>query len=159
MEVRTVCHFLPQRACRVWPLVWLFSAAAATVAQQTSNSVLVTVNGDAVTTADLELACLARGLAGEVSAGVRQQVLEQLVDERLLKAFLAQRRAEPNPVALDAQIERIHGLIRKQGSEPAEVLGRLGFTDDSLRERLALPLAWETHVGRIITETRLQSFL
>ncbi len=123
-----------------------------------AHRVLVKVNGDPITSADLELACLSRGLPADVDSETRRLVLEQLIDERLMRAFLSGRRAEPNPIALEAQVERIHGLIRRQGGDPDEILGRLGFTDATLRETLALPLAWETHVLRILTEAQLKTY-
>lgn len=119
---------------------------------------IVRVNGDAITTADLDFAYLWRQVSTDRRSALREGILQQLVDERLMAGILAHRRAQPNPVELEAQIERIHGLIRKKGEDPAEVLARLGFDEESLRRTLSLPLAWKAYVQRLVTERKLAEY-
>jgi parvulin-like peptidyl-prolyl isomerase len=119
---------------------------------------LVVVDGEPITEADLDFAMLSRRVPSELRKQARRRVLEQLVDARLMRAWLAERNAEPDPRQLDEEVERIKALIRRTGDEPDEILGRLGYTDETLRRELALPLAWRIHARRMITPQRLRDY-
>ncbi|MCH7987590.1 MAG: peptidylprolyl isomerase [Planctomycetes bacterium] len=122
------------------------------------NAVLVVVNGEPITVGDLEFFMLSRRVQKETRAKLRNKLLAQLIDRRLMRAYLAKRNATPDARAIDAQVKRIHQLIRKQGDDPATVLRKLGFDETRLRAEIALPLAWQVHVRRIITDQQLRDY-
>lgn len=151
-------------------VVVLAASAASSLAAQTgtdrssdanspvasNDGVLARVNGEPITRGDVELLMISRQVPDKLRDSLRKRFLEQLIDRRLMRAYLAERKAEPNPVELDDQVERIFKLIRKHGDDPQEVLSRLGYTEETLRRELALPLAWKTHLRRVVTDNRLR---
>ena len=110
------------------------------------EAVLVVVNGEPITVGDLEFFVLSRRVQKESRAKLRNQLLTQLIDRRLMRAYLAKRNATPDARAIDAQVKRIQQLIRKQGDDPATVLRKLGFDEARLRAEIALP---EEDIARI----------
>lgn len=119
------------------------------------DQVLVTVNGQAIRQSDLDLLYLVRRIPEEQRAAVRDRCLEELVDERLMAAFLAGRRTEASPQELDSRIAGLRAAIERSGKSADEELGKLGISNDVLRKALALPLAWQQHVRRVVTAEQL----
>jgi peptidyl-prolyl cis-trans isomerase C len=99
-----------------------------------------------------------RKVPADRRAEVREPVIEQLIDRELMRQHLAERKAEPVPEELDAQVGRIRESLEKGGEKADDVLSRLGYTEASLREELALPLAWKVQVGRMVTDQRLRDY-
>jgi parvulin-like peptidyl-prolyl isomerase len=122
------------------------------------EAVLVVVNGEPITVGDLEFFMLSRRVQKAARAKLHDKLLAQLIDRRLMRAYLAKRNATPDARAIDAQVKRIQQLIRKQGDDPATVLRKLGFDEARLRAEIALPLAWQLHVRRIITDKQLRDY-
>ena len=127
-------------------------------ADEPGSNVLVRVNGQPITEAELESLMVSRQIPPEKRAGLRRPFLEQLVDQRLMQAFLAERKATASELELEAEIRRIRELIERSGETPEAVLGRLGYTEDGLREELALPLAWRSYARLLITPGRLREY-
>ena len=122
-----------------------------------ADNVLVTVNGQPVTQADLDFAMLSRGITGSQPA-IQKQLLENLVNQRLLQQFLDQQKIKVPPKALDESVLRVEKFIRKKGDDPQQVLHKMGFTPEKLRAAIALPLAWNIYSRREITPEKMQGY-
>ncbi|QDV15793.1 Foldase protein PrsA 1 precursor [Gimesia panareensis] len=122
-----------------------------------TDQVLVTVNGQPVTQADLNFARLSRGITGNQQA-VNKQLLENLVDQRLIREFLAQQKITVPPKQLDESVLKVEKFIRKKGDDPQQVLTKMGFTPEKLRAAIALPLAWNIYARQEITLEKLQKY-
>ncbi|QDT25145.1 peptidylprolyl isomerase [Gimesia panareensis] len=122
-----------------------------------TDQVLVTVNGQPVTQADLNFARLSRGITGNQQA-VNKQLLENLVDQRLIREFLAQQKITVPPKQLDESVLKVEKFIRKKGDDPHQVLTKMGFTPEKLRAAIALPLAWNIYAQREISLEKLQNY-
>lgn len=120
-----------------------------------SDAVLVTVNDKPITKGDLEFELLWRRVPTEQAASVRRQFVEELIDRQLLGGFLEQRRVEVPEDLLDGQVERLRQLTKAVDRDFDEVIGGLGFTEETLRAHLKLPLAWRLHLKRVITDGQL----
>ena len=127
-------------------------------ADEPGSRVLVRVNGQPITGGQLESLMASRRVPPDKRLDLRRPFLEQLVDQRLMQAFLAERKATASELELDAEIRRIRELIQRSGESPEAVLGRLGYTEDGLREELALPLAWRSYARLLITPQRLREY-
>jgi parvulin-like peptidyl-prolyl isomerase len=123
-----------------------------------SGRVLVTVNGQPITDRDLEFLMVVRRIPEDARPRLRQPFLEQLIDARLMRAFLDSRKAQASPAELDAEVRRIRESIQRSGDDPDALLGRLGYTEQTLREELALPLAWRAYARLLITPERLREY-
>lgn len=122
-----------------------------------SSKVLVTVNGQPVTQADLDFAYLSRGMANAPETA-RQQILEGLINQRLIEDFLAQQKITVPPQQLDESVVRVEKLLRKKGDDPEQVLAKMGFTPEKLRTAIALPLSWNIYAKREITPAQMQAY-
>ncbi|NOX53691.1 MAG: hypothetical protein GXP27_04500 [Planctomycetes bacterium] len=154
---------MQRRLNGLWMLVclsaaWATTGAAPPTPSRDSQHVLVTVDGQPITEGDLSLMMLSRRIPPEQQAQVRQAFLEQLIDRRLLQRFLAKRKVRPSKLLLDAQVQTILDMIRRKGDDPEAVLNRLGYTVETLRQELALPLAWKTYVQLAVTPDRLRQY-
>ena len=121
------------------------------------SPVLVTVNGTPITENQAALYRLIHRLPDDASPEARRKIVEQLVDNELMRQLLQDRRAEPNPKRLAAGIETLKAQLRKRNSDSDKKLQPIGFSDAALRRELYLPLAWEYHLGRVLTQGTLQA--
>jgi hypothetical protein len=120
-----------------------------------TSDVLATVNGAPVRAADLELLYLLRRIPENQQTAVRERCIDELIEQRLMSAFLTSRRTEADPVEVDARIAGLRAALMRGGKDPDAELQRLGITPDMLRGALALPLAWQQHLRRVVTADQL----
>jgi parvulin-like peptidyl-prolyl isomerase len=121
------------------------------------SPVLVTVNGTPITENQVALYRLIHRLPDDASPEARQKIVEQLVDNELMRQLLQDRRAEAGPKRLAAAIDTLKAQLRKRNSDADKKLQSIGFSDAALRRELFLPLAWEYHLGRVLTQGTLQA--
>jgi parvulin-like peptidyl-prolyl isomerase len=129
---------------------------SALTAPAAADDPLATVNGRPITPADLHLEALLRHIPDDQLAARRDELLDDLIDQQLVAAFVARRRTRANPVLLESQLERIEALIRRRGEEPEAFLQRLGIDRDLLRRRLELSLAWRAYVEQVTSDQQLR---
>jgi len=127
-----------------------------TAAGPGSKQVLVTVNGQPITRGDLDFLLLTRGIPKQLQPQLQKRFLNRLIDRRLVQEFLDARKLKASAVLIDAHVERIKRFIRKNGDNPKTVLARLGYSEQTLRKELALPLTWRAWVARTVTSQRLR---
>jgi len=125
--------------------------AARAKSKKPTGRVLVTVDGAPIAEGDLEFLMLMRRVPVALRATLRKQFLESLIDRRLLRVYLENRKVKPDKIKLDWQVARIEKMIRKAGDDPQKVLAQMGLTGDTLRDELALALRWQAYVARVIT--------
>ena len=128
------------------------------ITRAADDAVLAVVNGQKIAARDLEFLYISRRVPKDVQASVRQRFVEDLIDRALLRQFLAKKKVEVSKVQLDQQLLRIETLIKGEGLEVATVLKSLGFTRETLREELALPLRWRAHVATLIDDAALKEY-
>jgi peptidyl-prolyl cis-trans isomerase C len=121
------------------------------------SAVLVTVNGTPITENQATLYRLIHRSPDDASPEARRKVVEQLVDNELMRQLLQDRRAEANPKCLAAAVDALKAQLRKRNSDADKKLQTIGFSDAALRRELFVPLAWEYHLGRVLTQGTLQA--
>lgn len=122
-----------------------------------AEEVLATVNGQPVTEGDLSFALLSRGIT-DAPPALRQQLLEQLVNQRLIQEFLKAQKIEVPPKQLDESVVKVENFIRKKGDNPQQVLTKMGFSPEKLRAAIALPLAWNLYARQEISPEKMQAY-
>ena len=120
------------------------------------SPVLVRVNGTAITEPDLAFFVKTRKLAKEDVPSNREMLIERLIDQQLLRDFLARKKITTDPTRMDLQIAQLKQRLKGGKVEPDEVLAKAGFTDATLRRELSLPLDWDMYVRQIVTEEKLR---
>jgi parvulin-like peptidyl-prolyl isomerase len=159
--MRSLLGSIPWRLLGV-PLcaAWLAAAGLAQsgTPEPEAPTALVTVNGAPITAVDLEFLYFTRRIPDGERAGVRDRLLNELIDQKLMAAFLESRQTAANPAEIDARVASVRALIEQSGRSPDEVLQKLGITDDMLRRTLALPLAWKQHVRQVVTDAQAAEY-
>jgi parvulin-like peptidyl-prolyl isomerase len=139
--------------CRV-----ALTAFAVAAEESDSSKVTVRVNGDAITEGDLEFQYLTRRIPEEQRASFRDKLIDELIDDRLVSAFLDSRKITASERVVDAQVKILHQLIRKGGGDPEELLGMFGYSDETLRAKLSAPVRWRTYVRSVVTGEQLREY-
>lgn len=151
------------------PICFLILAAVATPAMgqpptdgsganDSSPAVLATVNGQPITEDDLEFLMLSRGIPAVERDKARGPLLEMLIDRRLVRQFLQQRKIRVPDDLIDEQVARIRRLIEKNGDDPDAVLNRIGFNGQRLRDEVGLPLAWQRFLRQVVTDEAVRNY-
>lgn len=120
-----------------------------------TSPVLVRVNGTAITESDLSFFVKTRKLSSDDAEQRQDVLLERLIERQLLRGFLAQKKIVASPVLLEDHVNRLKQRLKTGGGDPEQLLSKAGFTDESLRRELRLPLDWDAYVRQIATDTKL----
>lgn len=113
--------------------------------------VIVKVNGTAITAGDVGFIVATRNVKSEERAEREPQLIEELIDRQVVRAFLARRKIAPPTDELAYQIQVAEDVIKKHGDDPAQLLAKLGYTSERLKSELGLPLAWQIYARQTIT--------
>lgn len=139
-------------------LAALGAAGSPVVAQESSQTVLAVVNGKNITQGDLDFLMLSRRIPKEQMAAAKDRLIEILIERRLMREFLESRKARPSQTELEEQVALVLKLIQDGGDDPEKVLAKMGMTQEKLREELALPLAWKSHLRFVVTNQSLREY-
>jgi parvulin-like peptidyl-prolyl isomerase len=123
-----------------------------------SDAVLVVVNGEKITEADLNRTFAYFNVPEEERPGVRKTFVDNLIDTRLIQQFLKSRKTVATKQAVDEQIKLFKNQLKQAGLDPDKALDEKGFTTELLREMFAVPLAWQRHIDRAVTPERLKKY-
>ncbi|WP_437225769.1 foldase protein PrsA [Planctomicrobium sp. SH661] len=145
-------HIMRVSVCLLMVIGIIAEAYSDDVSQQS----VATVNGKAISSEQLQLQFFLDQLPEDSSAETRQQLIEQLVNRELIRQFLASRKISADPAKLDHQVSVVEKLIATRNGQLDDVLGRLHLTPASLREVLALPLAWDAYVRSTVTDQQIR---
>ena len=118
--------------------------------------VLAMVNRVPITRAELELEYLSRQIPAESRDRHRDQVLSELVERKLIAGFLAQRKIEVPERDLENQLATLRRVVAATDRDFDAAIAELGFSEESLRQHLSLPLAWNVYVRKTVTDEQLR---
>jgi peptidyl-prolyl cis-trans isomerase C len=121
------------------------------------NRVAVTVNGKAITEADLQRMMQSRQVPEAMREKYREPFLEEMIDARLIRDFLAGRKITADKQEVEQQVKQVLELAAKRG-DPEQALMKMGYTRESLRDEFSLPLAWKRYVEETLPQSQLQKY-
>lgn len=133
---------------------WLSSACSS--AQPNRGEALANVNGTPITSAQLELEYLSRQIPEDMREQHRDHILHELVDRTLMAGFLAKRKVEVPERELENQLATLRRIVTATDGDFEAAIAGLGFTEESLREHLSLPLAWQIYIRKTVTDEQLR---
>ena len=142
-------------------VTWGFSTLAkltcllAVFAMEAKTVVVVRVNGKAITAADVDFLATQQNVPDGERSTEDPNLIEQLIDRQLIRAFLTSRKIQPDAKELQHQIARAEESIRKNGEDPEKLLTKIGYTPERLKSELGLPIAWQVYARQTITTARL----
>ena len=116
-----------------------------------TSAVLVTVNGTPITENQLTIYRFLHRLPLHGTGEARKADLDQLVENELLRQFLADRRAEVDPKRLAAAVKAAKDQLKREHRDPDRLFPSTSQLDALLRRELSLTMAWQVHLGRVLT--------
>jgi len=127
-------------------------------AEETSQKTVAMVNGKPISAEQIQLQFFLDSIPQEAGSEARKKLLNELIDRELIRQDLVTRKIAASPEKLDHQISVVQKIITRQGKQLDDILSRLHLTQSSLREVLALPLAWDTYVRSVTTDQQLREY-
>jgi peptidyl-prolyl cis-trans isomerase C len=149
-------------------LWWLATACALTACNAASaqngsgsvrrdpSAVLVTVNGRPITENQLAIYRFLHKLPEQETAESRKADLDQLVENELLRQFLTERRAEVDPQRLASAVKAAKEQLKRENRDPDKLFQSSRLLDGLLRRELSLPMQWQIHLGRVLTQPTIR---
>lgn len=123
-------------------------------AAEPRGAVLVVVNGQKITSAELDRVMAMHHIKEEK----RRDALEKLIDMRLMQQYLASRKVAASKQEIDEQVKRFRAAAASGGKDPDQALAKAGYTAESLREEIALPIAWQHYFDRVVPQEKLKEY-
>ena len=135
----------------------LLACLASVFLADESATIVVKVNGTAITAADVNFAAPQQSVPVEERTQSDPKLVERLIDRQLIRSFLASKKIEPPAEDLQFQIARAEALIRKGGEDPKVLLEKLGYTPERLKSELGLTLAWQVYARKAVTPAQIKA--
>ena len=85
-------------------------------------------------------------------------LIEDLIDRRLIRAFLTQKGVKVPDDLIELQWTKLEEAAAAGKLDLAKVLSRLGYTEKALKDDLRLPLAWTSYVKKQTTDDQVRKF-
>ena len=139
-------------------------APPGTVYAQPANQpdVAATVNGQAITLAEVDAALNATLPQAPLSAHQRKQlratVINDLIDDVVLKQFLAKNAPKADQEELEAQMKALAAQLVKENRTLAEYLKQTGQTEAQLRATWAMQNQLTAYVKTQVTDAQLKAY-
>ena len=150
-------YSFPQFCCLIVAILVCRVSASALQADEPPATIAV-VNGATITESDLEFLYLSRDVRDDLRSSVRDRYIEQLIDRSLLKEFLRSRKIQAPESVVHERVARAEKLITQERLDFDEALKKLGYSRESFREEVALPLAWLEHARLAITDKAIAEY-
>jgi peptidyl-prolyl cis-trans isomerase C len=120
------------------------------------------VNGEPITLADLDAALNANLPVIPLTIAQRKQLraalLNDLIDDRLVKQFLAKNGPKVDPAELDAQMKAFAAQLVKENQTLADYLKKAGQTEAQLRADWTAAIQLSNYVQQHATDDQLRAY-
>lgn len=150
----------PLATCfRIFAFVLILSGRSVMADCIAASHTVATVDGAEITQAELDGEFLIRRIPAERQGDLRALVINDLIDRRLVAAWLDQRKAPLPEPELDSQLALLKRAVEAGGQGSlADALAKRGLSEQQLRDQLALPLRWKAHIRRTVTDQQLRDY-
>jgi parvulin-like peptidyl-prolyl isomerase len=143
-------------------LVGTLSIADEPAAKSSSDAVIARVNGEPIYQRELdrELAPAARLLdpQAKLPVEVRKRALAQLIDRRLVLAFLLKEKVAASDQDVDLEVSRLKQRLSAQEKKLPEHLRMIGMTEEELRREIRWRLSWQRYLAGQLNDGNLQKY-
>lgn len=103
-----------------------------------NEQIVAQVNGEPITVDEYMIAA---------EAQTRGQVLDALINEKLIDQAAAEQGIQIDPTEIDAEINNIQSQLSAQGQDFQQVLAAQGLTEEGLRQAITRQLTLERMAG------------
>jgi parvulin-like peptidyl-prolyl isomerase len=143
-------------------LVGAATVALATQAAAQQESVVAKIDGDAVTSREVDREVNRvigrRKLDAQTQARIRAGTIEQVIDRRLVHRWLQRTGRGATPAQIDQHAQRIKQDLAERKRDWAAHLKEQGLTDDDWRLETAWRIAWSQYVADQFDDEALKKY-
>ncbi|MGA2799382.1 MAG: SurA N-terminal domain-containing protein, partial [Thermoguttaceae bacterium] len=143
-------------------LLLVASEALAQKQSATVQEVVATVDDDPIYSAEVTrlLNKVARGhdVNPVVSPLMKAQILEEIVNRRLVLAYARRTGCAPKTEEIDLELGKLKSKLVSRQLSLADYLKSQSITEADLKRQIAWNLAWEKFLAQYVTESRLESY-
>jgi len=126
------------------------------------TAIAATVNGQSISVAEVDAALAASLPLAPLTAAQRRQlraiVLDDLIDDALVKQFLAKNGPKVDPAEIDAQMRSLRAKLISENRTLAQYLKETGQTEAQLREDWAAAIQLAGYVKQHVTDEQLRAY-
>lgn len=127
-----------------------------------TSSIAAMVNGEPITLVDLDTALNANLPAIPLTVAQRKQLrvalLNDLIDDRLVKQFLAKNGPKVDPSELDAQMKAFTAQLLKENQTLAEYLKKTNQTEAQLRADWTASIQLSNYIQQHTTDDQVKAY-
>jgi parvulin-like peptidyl-prolyl isomerase len=127
-----------------------------------SAIVAATVNGDSISLAEVEReakrATEKQPVADRERPLLLAATLSRLVDQVLVREYLAEKKLAAKPAEIDLAMQRAEKQLAQQGISLEEHLAQLGIGRDQFRSDLQWQIGWGRYLERHLTDENLKRY-
>jgi parvulin-like peptidyl-prolyl isomerase len=135
---------------------------AATASAEANAQVAATVNGDPILVGEVKFAINTTlqqlGPSAVAVPAMEAQVLNQLIDQRLIESFLKNAGKAPTPEEIEAEVDRLKRKVQQEGTTYESFLAGRSMTDATLRDRLTWGIGWPKYARAELNDDALSKF-
>jgi parvulin-like peptidyl-prolyl isomerase len=129
---------------------------------ESPKSIAANVNGEPITIEEVD-AALSSSLPGtpltpSQKRDLRRAVLEDLIDEKLLRQFLAKNAAKVETAEIDAHYAAFNASLIKENSPPEEFFRRTKQKEAQFRDELSARIHLTHYAKQLATDEKLKAF-
>lgn len=143
----------------------LLTTAGFAVADEKANdqSIAATVNGEAIKLSDVDKLFRQKPKVGppltaSMVRDLRRAAVEDLIDDVLIRQFLAKQKIAVKEKEIDEQIKLLSESLKKKGESFVRYLADSGQSEAQTREQFAMLIGFEKFVDAAGTEAELRKF-
>ncbi|HET6575625.1 MAG TPA: peptidylprolyl isomerase [Fimbriiglobus sp.] len=146
-----------------WLCALLLVSSSAAAAPPTESPVAATVNGEAIRLDEVDAVIRRMRVAdGPLSAsqvkGLRQAVVQDLIDDVLLRQHMRKHGPKVEPAELDKHMAALATSLRRQGQSLAEYCRAAGRTEAQVRDAWATLVQFQRYVDQQATDEKLRKY-
>lgn len=124
--------------------------------------VAATVNGIPISNAEvqarLQTQLQGQNMTAETVEQVREQVLESLIDMRLVEQYAIENVPDIDAKSVDGVLSHVHQQLESQGTNMSRYLQSRGQDERSLRRQIRASMAWQQVVAEQTSAEKLQGY-
>lgn len=137
-------------------------AAGAAFAQSSAKPVAV-VNGEPITRAELDAVMNMRPrsvtpLSASQERSIVEQIVNVLIDEKLLRQFLAKNVGPADPVEVDKQLAALQTALKAQNRTLDDYCREMRQTNAQIRQSLDTMVRWNAYFAKKGADAELKSY-
>ena len=131
--------------------------------KENDQTVAATVNGEEIKLADVDKVFRLKPKGGppltaSMVRDLRRAAVDDLVDDALIRQFLAKQKIAVEPKEIDEQIKLLGESLKKKGESFVRYLADSGQSEVQAREQFAMLIGFEKFVDATGTDAELRKF-